>query len=175
MESHVIERFKAKSRRALCVAEPDPLDSALQVLESVVEGDADALGHCQAHAGVAVCWLERADVVQAEWHLQQALRWARLHGEPDIELDTLCAMAGTAFKVAQYHERAGDHGQARMALNRTRDACFEGVQVVTKLREVHLQATMLTRLAEVLHDCGDQDDAQALRERARQLRVQIAN
>lgn len=148
---------------------PDALDSALQALEGTMDLEADALARCQAHATVAACLMDRTDVSQAEWHWQQALRLARVDSQTDVILDILCALGRTAFGNAQAAERVGDHALARVALNRARDYCFEGVQELHAVQNRELEAAALHRIAAILADCGDVEDADALRDRARRV------
>ena len=147
----------------------DALDSALQALEGAMDSEADALARCQAHVSVATLLMERAEAARAEWHWQQALGWARLQSQTEVVLDILCAVSHTAFRAAQDAERKGDHGQARVALNRARDYCFEGVRQLHSVQDRDLEATALRRIAAVLADCGDAEDAESLRHRARRV------
>ena len=153
---------------------PAPRESrlgvAMRALEAVAQTAASPDQHCAAHAEVAQCLLSQThDASQAEWHLQQALHWARKGGDLVTAVDLLCRLGATAFQIAQLHERVGDHGRSRVCLNRARDYSFEAVQGLHGMPDRGAEAALLTRIATVLTDCGDGEDAQALLDRARRI------
>ena len=147
----------------------------MRALEAVVQTAASPDRHCAAHAEVAQCLLLLAhDAAQAEWHLQQALHWARKGGDASTAADLLCRLGATAFQIALHHERLGDHGRSRVCLNRARDYAFEAVQGLPGVPERNAEAALLERIAAVLSDCGDGEDAQSLLDRAKRLTLSPA-
>lgn len=123
-----------------------------------------------AHADVARVLLGGLqDPARAEWHLQQALASARKDEDTRNALDLLCQLGRAAWHVAVHAERQGDHAQSRICLNRARDYCFEAIQALGSVHDAPFEARLLDRIAHVLADCGDQDDAEALLMRARRL------
>ena len=151
------------------------LEIALRALGELAQAPATPDQHCAAHTDVAQCLLDRTqDAAQAEWHLQQALLWARKGDDAPTVIDLLCRLGAVAFRIAQQHERLGDHGCSRVCLNRARDCSFEAVQTLHRIPDRRAEAMFLERIAAVLSDCGDGEDAQALIDRARRLSLSPA-
>jgi len=78
-------------------------------------GPDDLRARMEAFAEVASCFERMGDLVQAEWYLQQALRWARELGDAEAVLEALCDLAHAACVLGR--DLAGK-GQAEEAVSR---------------------------------------------------------
>jgi tetratricopeptide (TPR) repeat protein len=144
--------------------EREALRAALVRLE-VAERRAVPYELSAALAGVGRCYRRLMALRTAEDSLQQALRWARMVGSPDLEVDLLCELAECACLLAEQlgeEEFRGSHA----ARERCRDAAFEASVRVRRVADPQWECTTLLRISDVLSRCGDHDDAASLQNRA---------
>jgi hypothetical protein len=129
----------------------------------------DLRSRLEAFAEVATCFERMGDLAQCEWYLQQALRWARELDDAEALLETLCDLAHAACALGRDLAAKGQPEESRVALERSRDHCFEGVRLAAAVADRRLQAAVLMRLAMVLELCGDHADARALQQTGLEL------
>ena len=145
----------------------DALSRATSMLDA-----AEAQGHpylmSQALAQVARCYRDIGALAGAETGLELALRWARAAGSADPCAELLCELAETAVTLGE-SLRGDDPAAARAALDRARDHAFEASRLASRVADPDWEPTVLLRLSDVLHRCGDHDDACALQTRALRL------
>ena len=129
----------------------------------------DLRSRLEAFSEVATCFERMGDLAQCEWYLQQALRWARELDDAETLLETLCDLAHAASALGRDLAGKGQAEEARVALERSRDHCFEGVRLAAAADDRRLQSAVLMRLAMVLELCGDHADARALQQAGLEL------
>lgn len=143
------------------------LETALRMLDAA-ENVASPAQVSSALAEVARSYRELGQLGSADWHFQQALRWARTTGGTDACVDLLCESAELAITVATRHD-PDDAALARAARERARDQSFEATRLVQRCADPQWEVSVLIRISDVLDHCGDHEDALALHCRALQL------
>jgi tetratricopeptide (TPR) repeat protein len=133
---------------------------------------AEAAGHpylmSQALAQVARCYRDVGALAGAETGFELALRWARVAGSADPCTELLCELGETAAALGE-SLHGDDPAAARAALERARDHAFEASRLAGRVADPHWEPTVLLRLSDLLHRCGDHDDACLLQTRALRL------
>jgi tetratricopeptide (TPR) repeat protein len=121
-----------------------------------------------ALAQMARCYRALNALGPAEWHLQQALGWARVLGAADQAVEILCLLAETRCALAE--QLVEDDARAsHAALERMRDGIFEATSLAGHVADPEWEIKVLLRVSDVLDRCGDHDDAVELQARAMRL------
>lgn len=121
-----------------------------------------------ALAQMARCYRALNALGPAEWHLQQALGWARVLGAIDQAVEILCLLAETRCALAE--QLVEDDARAsHAALERMRDGVFEATALAGHVADPDWEIKVLLRISDVLDRCGDHDDAVVLQSRAMRL------
>lgn len=129
-------------------------------------GQPHAIGRALAH--VAACYRGLRAMASAETYYDAALRWARNAGSTDPVVDLLCDLCETAFELSLAQD-AHEPGSGRATRERARDHAYEASTLAGRVADPGWEATVLLRLSDVLHRCGDRDDATQLQTRALRL------
>lgn len=114
---------------------------------------------------VSRCYLSIGAHNAAEDTLRQALRTARRCGSSQKLAGVLTELA----QVASLHAldlKDHDPSTARVSRDRARDSAFEASALIHKHAQAAWAAPALMAVSDVLLQCGDQDDAAAMRLRA---------
>lgn len=147
----------------------DTLRQALLNLES-----AQATGRpwaiADAQRTLAGCYRRWGAGPAAQALLEQALRWTRLEGAHDSEVDLLCELVELLAELAEAQE-IEQPGSGRPLRDRARDRVFEATRLAARVSDARWEVTVLLRLSDVLDRFGDRDDATQLQVRALQLTV----
>ena len=153
---------------------PHRQDSAQQAMRQaaaqldLAEAAAQPFGLSQALAEVARCYRRLGIWSSAESALEQALRWGRMAGSPDLVVDLLCDLSEVACALAEQLD-AKAAGSGRPARDRARDHVFEATTLAAHTADTHWEVQVLLRISDVLDRCGDRDDAMLLQTRALRL------
>jgi hypothetical protein len=144
----------------------DALVLALRTLE-LADTAAPAL-KARTLTDVAHCYRALGALHQTEFYLLQALRWSRMLGAPDAQVDLLCELADLAVQTAA-SDTEDNPRAAHRAREKARDLAFEAAALACRSADPHWEVQVLLRVSDALDRCGDHSDAIALQCRALHL------